>query len=76
MAMMGEHSLSHHRHPTLTVAELKETWNETHDVTDVTVEIHTDGFALGSAEYMVLTDAKFMPPKRKSNGPSNTDTVV
>ena len=40
----------------LAVTIINKTHSTTHDVTDAAVEIHTEGFASGSAEYMVLTD--------------------
>jgi hypothetical protein len=38
------------------VTIINKTHTTTHDATDASVEIHADGFASGSAEYMVLTD--------------------
>ena len=40
----------------LAVTIINKTHSTTHDVTDAAVEIHTEGFVPGSAEYMVLTD--------------------
>jgi hypothetical protein len=42
----------------LYVTVINKTHTTTHDVTDAAVKIHPEGFASGSAEYMVLTDGE------------------